>query len=208
MKAMLLWTSAISGLAFLLLALLLPPFHLFEASFPTICGVSAVAGFVRGMLDPLCFELCVELSYPIHPSVGGTVLTIWVHLVMIVMLFLPSHFLQESIMVWMAATMGLCVILLLGVKEDYQRLHMDEAGSSSFASSDHGAMTPVGWDPGSHALDHTRTSLLYDTDSTPSSSQISSTNVHGDRRVSSLRSVDRSAASSFANGTSGGSLLA
>ena len=88
---------------------------------------STMAGFFRGALDPLSFELCTELSFPMSPSVSGTVLTVWVHFLMIVMLSLPTEFLNKIMMIAMAATMVVCFMLVLAVGEDYHRLQVPSA---------------------------------------------------------------------------------
>ena len=49
-----------------------------------------------------------------------------VHVVMIVMLALPSSFLQQCIMLVMAITLIVCAGIVSCVREDYKRLEVDQ----------------------------------------------------------------------------------
>ena len=59
------------------------------------------------------------------PSIAGSVLTWVVHVVMIVMLALPSDFLNKVIMLAMGITLFVCAGLVAFVQEDYKRKVVD-----------------------------------------------------------------------------------
>ena len=179
LKRILISSSLISCFFFIILALMLPPLKMMTSSFFMLCLVSSLAGLVRGMIDPIAFELCTELSHPISPGVSGTVLTLWVHILMIVCLSLPAAFLDKIMMLLMAGTMGLCALLLFGVKEEYSRLRIDQGimPSQSMQKGD---------DRESYNMEQTRTSEWYDT---PSSSR---TTLTGGRPSGSMKSRENS----------------
>jgi hypothetical protein len=86
---------------------------------------------LRGALDPLFFELGTELAFPIPPGTIGIVLTVWVHLVMIFFLSVPSSAINKVTMLAMAVAMALCGWFLALVKEQYHRRRIDEPNGTS-----------------------------------------------------------------------------
>jgi hypothetical protein len=89
---------------------------------------------LRGALDPLFFELGTELAFPIPPGTIGVVLTVWVHLVMILFLSVPSSIINKVTMMAMAVAMALCGWFVALVKEQYRRRDVDVPGESGAES--------------------------------------------------------------------------
>ena len=69
-------------------------------------AISALAGLSRGGLDPLMFELSTELAFPVPSSTAGTLLTVFLHAVMILFLALPMAWLRAGAMLAMATGMA------------------------------------------------------------------------------------------------------
>jgi len=140
LKSLLLWCSGLAAMAFLAMALLLPPIRLGSGCpYGVIVTLSAVAGMLRGALDPISFELSMELSFPVPAGITGSLLTVVVHLVMIVGLSVPGHILDDSMMIAMAATMIVCTALIGLVKEQYKREVIEHQSHSGDISHDHEA---------------------------------------------------------------------
>jgi hypothetical protein len=83
-----------------------------------MCGL---AGFFRGGVDPLFFELAAELTHPRAAGLGGSVLTFFYHLLLVASLSVPSHILNKWTTTIMYASMGICLVLLLPLRIRYVR---------------------------------------------------------------------------------------
>jgi len=94
-------------------------------SFVAIAAVSTLAGGFRGGLDPLFFELSTELAHPVPPGTVGGLLTMYVHLVMIAFLAIPSGVLDSAAMLSCAVTMLVCGAMVASVRETYNRRRLD-----------------------------------------------------------------------------------
>jgi hypothetical protein len=79
------------------------------------------AGFFRGGLDPLYFELVAEEAYPIPAGTAGGVLTFFYHALLCVCLTMPPALLTRWLLVLMAVCMVVSGLLLGCANITYKR---------------------------------------------------------------------------------------
>ena len=123
--------SLAGAATFALVLLALPPLDVIHLSKTTIVLLCTLGGLFRGMLDPLFFELATEISYPSSPAVVGGVLTVWTHVVMVIVLSLPSGPVNEIAMYLMPVALVLTAIMVCLVKDKYHRRTFDTAGHAT-----------------------------------------------------------------------------
>ena len=90
-------------------------------SYGWLLALCTLAGFFRGGLDPLYFELVAEEAHPIPAGTAGGVLTFFYHVLLCVSLALPPTLLQHWLLVLMAACLALAGVLLGFTSVTYKR---------------------------------------------------------------------------------------
>lgn len=119
-------TFSIAGaVTFALVTIALPPLKLLSMSNTAIVILCTFGGLFRGMLDPLFFEYATEISYPSSPAVVGGVLTVWTHLVMVIVLSLPASLVNDIAMYLMPIALLITAGLVALVKGKYHRRIFD-----------------------------------------------------------------------------------
>eukprot|EP00040_Diaphanoeca_grandis_P013427 m.67874 g.67874 ORF g.67874 m.67874 type:complete len:492 (+) comp23882_c0_seq2:60-1535(+) len=126
LKAVIFGCLLVSGLLFAIFALSLPPLQLkmFEHlgnNRDALLTVCTLAGFFRGMTDPLYFELAAELLFPQSASTAGSILTFWYHITLVISLSMPAYIVSHYTLVAMPVTMATCLLLLMGTSVKYVR---------------------------------------------------------------------------------------
>jgi hypothetical protein len=120
---------ALSVLCFGAMALAVPnPFNYIlqmpgggPLSYGWLALLCTAAGFFRGGLDPLYFELVAEEAHPIPAGTAGGVLTFFYHALLCVCLTLPPALLTRWLLVLMAGCMVVSGVLLSMAKISYKR---------------------------------------------------------------------------------------
>ena len=100
-------------------------------SYGWLAVLCTAAGFFRGGLDPLYFELVAEEAHPIPAGTAGGVLTFFYHALLCVCLTLPPALLTRWLLVLMAGCMVVSGALLGLAKISYKR-STQVVGSSKF----------------------------------------------------------------------------
>ena len=131
LKPIMLLLCALSAVCFGAMALAVPnPFNVImhmpgtadkPISYPWLLALCTAAGFFRGGLDPLYFELVAEEAHPIPAGTGGGVLTFFYHALLCVCLTLPPELLTRWLLVLMAGCMVLSGLLLASSQIRYKR---------------------------------------------------------------------------------------
>lgn len=117
--------SLAGAATFTVVLLALPPLDVVHLSKTSIVLLCTLGGLFRGMLDPLFFELATEISYPSSPAVVGGVLTVWTHVVMVIVLSLPSGPVNDIAMYLMPVALVLTATMVCLVKDKYHRRTFD-----------------------------------------------------------------------------------
>eukprot|EP00039_Didymoeca_costata_P022489 m.346798 g.346798 ORF g.346798 m.346798 type:complete len:453 (+) comp30398_c0_seq1:59-1417(+) len=98
------------------------PLHFFhfkgEALLFSIC---ATAGFTRGIVDPLYFEMSADIAHPHPASTAGSILTLVYHVVLVISLSIPSGILAKWALTATAFVMLACTLLLTITQMKYPR---------------------------------------------------------------------------------------
>ena len=136
LKAVIAALSLSSGALFLLLALALPPLApasggLSGLSYGALLALCALAGALRGGVDPLFFELAAEAAHAVGGSAGsaGAVLTLLYHAALCCVLSVPADPLKAAVLPGMPAALLVSVLLMLPAQVAYGR----RSGSSKAA---------------------------------------------------------------------------
>eukprot|EP00041_Stephanoeca_diplocostata_P008890 m.132997 g.132997 ORF g.132997 m.132997 type:complete len:487 (+) comp17519_c0_seq1:330-1790(+) len=116
----------LAGILFAVFAAALPPvswhpLHTLAESRAPLLVVCSLAGFFRGVTDPLFFELSAEAAYPFSAGTAGSVLTFGYHVALVISLSLPSSVLTRWSLTAMAVAMGFCTVLVVFARVQYQR---------------------------------------------------------------------------------------
>ena len=127
LKLLLIVLSLAGAATFALVTIALPPVLVIDNMSQTmIVFLCTLGGLFRGMLDPLFFEFATEISYPAPAAVVGGILTVWTHVVMVIVLSLPATIVNAIAMYLMPASLVITAILVALVKGRYHRLAYDE----------------------------------------------------------------------------------
>ena len=130
LKAVIAGLALASAALFLPLALALPPLSgvLPPAasawlSFPTLMALCGAAGFLRGGMDPLFFELASDTAWEVGvgADMAGSVLTLLYHLLLCATLSMPAKPLMAIVLVGMPVALVVGVGLLALVRVGYGR---------------------------------------------------------------------------------------
>eukprot|EP00811_Abedinium_folium_P034147 NODE_7052_length_1613_cov_11.484522.p1 GENE.NODE_7052_length_1613_cov_11.484522~~NODE_7052_length_1613_cov_11.484522.p1 ORF type:complete len:429 (-),score=85.64 NODE_7052_length_1613_cov_11.484522:202-1488(-) len=111
--------------SFVWLCLMLPtPFQsepVLHAGFgPVVVAVSLTGWFV-GATNPICMELCAELTHPTHEAISGNVMIFFTQVFTVIALFVAPVMDPLATTPVMGAIILLCALLLLPVRERYLR---------------------------------------------------------------------------------------
>ena len=130
LKAVVIVLALASAVLFLPLALALPPLDgLLNGSasawlsFPTLMAVCGLAGFVRGGMDPLFFELSAEAAagVGVGADMAGSVLTLVYHVLLCATLSMPARPLMAIVLVGMPVALLLGALVLAPLQIVYSR---------------------------------------------------------------------------------------
>lgn len=108
LKSVVLVGSGLSAVLFVLVALGLPPFSigsLQAGGFALQMSLCSLAGFARGGLDPLYFELAAEAGFPAAAGLAGGMVCFVYHATIVVFLALPPDVLARWALTLMPAAM-------------------------------------------------------------------------------------------------------
>eukprot|EP01087_Luapelamoeba_hula_P022646 TRINITY_DN816_c0_g1_i3.p1 TRINITY_DN816_c0_g1~~TRINITY_DN816_c0_g1_i3.p1 ORF type:complete len:508 (+),score=51.25 TRINITY_DN816_c0_g1_i3:172-1695(+) len=81
-----------------------------------------LAGFLQGNLGPVLFELSAELVHPVTEATSGSLLAFILNLATIIMLFVAPEINTGYINTIQTATVVVCLLLVVLVREKYHRL--------------------------------------------------------------------------------------
>ena len=119
-----------SALLFLPLALALPPLSALlpgaagaALTFPALMALCGAAGFVRGGLDPLFFELAAETAWEVRvgADMAGSVLTLIYHVLLSATLSVPAAPLMATVLAGMPLALLVGAAGLVCVRVEYSR---------------------------------------------------------------------------------------
>jgi hypothetical protein len=130
--------SLAGAVSFGVVLLALPPLSAVSLSKTAIVLMCTLGGLFRGMLDPLFFELATEVSYPASPAVVGGMLTVWTHVVMVLVLSLPADLVNDIAMYLMPIALVVTALLVLFVKDKYRRRVFDVSRGGEGGEEDQG----------------------------------------------------------------------
>jgi hypothetical protein len=88
----------------------------------TLMAICAAAGFVRGIADPLFFEISADVAYPAPAGTAGSILTFFYHVMLVISLSVPATFLNKWALLGTAMVMCCCFVLTSLTTVKYHRI--------------------------------------------------------------------------------------
>lgn len=86
-----------------------------------LMALCAAAGVVRGVADPLFFEMSADVAHPAPAGAAGSVLTFVYHVVLVISLSIPSRILKNTALPITAVVMAVSAVLVSFSKVSYKR---------------------------------------------------------------------------------------
>ena len=93
-----------------------------------ILAASTLAGFFQGGCDPLFYELCAEITYPLPEGMSAGFITFASNAASLIFFFVAPKVSTDYINTLTTASMALAMLLALAAKESYQRSLKDAQG--------------------------------------------------------------------------------
>lgn len=105
-------------------------------SFATLAVPIAIIGAAQSGVSPVMYELCAELTFPVPEGTSAGLLAFLWNLSSFCMIFISPVINPNDINAIATATVVLCIAMVCGVKEVYQRpQNMDDNDRSSRSAS-------------------------------------------------------------------------
>lgn len=99
--------------------------------FPWVPAVLVIIiGVVFGIVYPVFLELAAEISFPMNEFYSAAVITLLYNICALIVLLAGSYIPSEFVSGGVTASLILCTILMIFVKEEYRRLDVDFGGKN------------------------------------------------------------------------------
>eukprot|EP00747_Dinoflagellata_sp_TGD_P087209 gnl/TRDRNA2_/TRDRNA2_163561_c0_seq1.p1 gnl/TRDRNA2_/TRDRNA2_163561_c0~~gnl/TRDRNA2_/TRDRNA2_163561_c0_seq1.p1 ORF type:complete len:125 (-),score=22.47 gnl/TRDRNA2_/TRDRNA2_163561_c0_seq1:74-448(-) len=118
--------------SFIWLVLMLPTIFyakpLVDGSFAVVLCAASLTGLFVGATNPICFELCAELTYPVAEGISGNVMVIFFQVCSIILLAIVPSMNPLATTPLMIGVIMSCIVMLMPVRERYFRMEAELHG--------------------------------------------------------------------------------